>query len=78
MNSSPRGAQELGLSGEVGLADLVEEERAAVGDLELPARARVGAGERAALVAEQLDSMQVRGDRGAVEARERERRFAGS
>ena len=48
-------AQQLGLQLERQLADLVEEQRAAVGLLEQAARARaVGAGERAAHVAEQL------------------------
>src|SRR6185436_9666904 len=47
-------AQELGLELGLELADLVEEERAAVGELEPAALALAGAGERALLVAEQL------------------------
>src|SRR5688572_33092077 len=43
--------EELDLQLGVELADLVEEERAAVGDLELADLARDGAGERAALMA---------------------------
>ena len=50
-------AQELGLQRQRQLADLVEEQRAAVGRLEVaPACAAIGAGERALLVAEQLAS----------------------
>ena len=60
-------AQQLGLQRRVHLADLVEEERAAVGGLEAAdARAR-GAGEGALLVAEELALEQVLGDRGAVD-----------
>ena len=47
-------AQELRLRLERHVADLVEEERAAVGGLELALAARDRAGERAALVAEEL------------------------
>ena len=47
-------AQQLDLDGEVHLADLVEQERAAVGALEPPLLARRGAGERPFLVAEEL------------------------
>ncbi len=46
--------QQLRLHLERQLADLVEEERAAVGDLEAAERALDGAGEGALLVAEQL------------------------
>jgi hypothetical protein len=45
-------AQQLGLQLGLELADLVEEERAAVRQLEPPALALGGAGERALLVAE--------------------------
>src|SRR5207244_13077262 len=47
-------AQQLDLHGGGGLADLVEEDRAAIGLLKEPALLADGAGERAALVAEQL------------------------
>ena len=47
-------AQELRLHGRADIADLVEEDGAAVGELELAELALVGAGEGAALVAEQL------------------------
>ena len=47
-------AQQLGLQLGLELADLVEEERAAVGQLEPAALALGRAGERALLVAEQL------------------------
>ena len=57
-------AQELGLQLERELADLVEEQRAAVGALEGARALAVGAGEGAALVAEQL----------ALDERARERR----
>ena len=47
-------AQQLDLRRQVDVADLVEEQRAALGQLEAPLLARFGAGERALLVAEQL------------------------
>jgi hypothetical protein len=47
-------AQQLGLQGRRDLADLVEQQRAAVGQLEAALAHPVGAGERALLVAEQL------------------------
>src|SRR5262249_1975497 len=53
------------------LADLVEEERAAVRELEAPRLARHRAGERAALVAEELALDQLLRDRGAVHLDER-------
>ena len=59
-------AQELRLEGGVELADLVEEERPAVGELE-PARLRLGrAGEGALLVAEELALDERGGQGGAV------------
>src|SRR6185436_11579341 len=64
-------AQELGLHRERQLADLVEEHRAAVRALERAGVRVGGAGERAALVAEQLALDQVRRDRAAVEHDER-------
>ena len=45
-------AQELGLELDGHLGDLVEQDRAGAGELELAADAALGAGERAALVAE--------------------------
>ena len=60
--------QQLGLQLERQVADLVEEQRAAVGQLEAarPSR-RDGAGEGALLVAEQLALEQAGGQRGAVD-----------
>ena len=54
-------AEELGLDAGRHLADLVEEERAAVGELEAARAAVAGAGEGAALVAEELALEQVLG-----------------
>ena len=59
------------------VADLVEEQRAAVGLLEAPATQLIGAGERALLVTEQLRLQQVRGERRRVERDERLARRAG-
>jgi hypothetical protein len=56
-------AQQLGLQVERHLADLVEEQRAAVGELERAGARGDGAGERALLVAEQLALEQVLGAR---------------
>ena len=64
-------AQQLGLQRERHLADLVEEQRAAVGGFEEADLALVGAGERAALVAEQLALEQRLGQRRAVELDQR-------
>ena len=64
-------AQHLGLGGRRHVADLVEEEGAAVALLELADAAAVGAGEGALLVAEQLALQQVLGDGGAVQRQER-------
>ena len=64
-------AQQLGLRARVHLADLVEEDRAAVGALEVAELARVRVGEGAALVAEQLALEQVLGDGGAVDRHQR-------
>jgi len=47
-------AQQLDLGREVDVADLVEEERSAVGELEPSLLALLGAGEGAFLVAEEL------------------------
>ena len=66
-------AQHLGLRLQAHVADLVEEDRAAVGDLELAAPIRDGAGERAAHVAEQLALDQLFGNRRAVDLDERRR-----
>ena len=64
-------AQQLDLRALGNLADLVEEERAAVGLLEAPLAPRDRAGERAALVAEELALEQPLGERRAVQADER-------
>ena len=53
-------AQEPGLQGRRHVADLVEEQRAAVGLLEAAAAQLGGTGERALLVAEQFRLQQVR------------------
>ena len=63
--------QYLGLHGQRCVADLVEEQRAAVALLELADAAAVGAGEGALLVAEQLALQQRLGDGGAVQRQER-------
>jgi hypothetical protein len=59
-------AQHLGLGLEGHVADLVEEDGAALGRLEAAHPARVGPGEGALLVAEQLALHQLAGDGGAV------------
>ena len=64
-------AQHLRLHLQAHVADLVEEQRAAVGQLELAAAPGERAGERALLVAEQLGLDQLLGDRGAVDLHER-------
>src|SRR2546428_286597 len=65
------GAEELRLEVQAQRADLVEEHRPAVGELELPELAGVGAGERALLVAEELRLDQRVGDGGDVHGDER-------
>jgi hypothetical protein len=64
-------AQQLGLQRDVELADLVEEDRAAVGLLEAAEVLADRAGEAALLVAEQRRLDQLLGDRAAVEHDER-------
>src|SRR5205807_1472378 len=64
-------AKQLRLGAERHLADLVQEDRALVGRLELADLLLGRPGEGAALVAEQLAFEQGLGDRGAVEADER-------
>ena len=64
-------AQQLGLEVEPDVADLVEEEGAAVGAADDAREGRVGAGEGAAAVAEQLALEHVARHRGAVERHER-------
>ena len=59
--------QQLGLQPDVHLANLVEQERAAVRSFELAQTASHGPAESALLVAEQLAFQQVLGDRGAVQ-----------
>ena len=63
--------EQLGLGGHRHLADLVEEQRAAVGLLEQAALLRLGVGEGAALVTEELALEQALGHRGAVDLDER-------
>ena len=63
-------AQQLGLHRERHVADLVQEQRAAAGALELAAALLGGAGERARFVAEELALDQLGGHRGAVQALE--------
>ena len=70
-------AQDLGLQRQRQVADLVEEQRAAMRQLELARLARDRAGERALLVAEELGLEQRLGNRGAVDGDERRRRRAG-
>ena len=65
------GAQQLGLQARVHLADFVEQQRAAIGFLELADAPRDGAGERALLVAEQFGFQQVLRNRRAIDADER-------
>ena len=64
-------AQQLGLQRERHVADLVEEQRAAVGGLELARGLLGGAGEGARLVAEQLAFEQLLGNGRAVDGDER-------
>src|SRR6516165_10840387 len=64
-------AQHLGLGGQRHVADLVEEEGAAVALLELTDAAAVGAGEGALLVAEQLALQEALRDGRAVEGQKR-------
>ena len=66
-----RTRKQLGLDLEVDVADLVEEERAAVGLLEPPDAVAVGPGERTLDVAEQLAFEQALRQGGAVELDER-------
>src|SRR5262249_44251159 len=68
--------QELRLQARVHLGDLVEEDRAAVRDLELAELALLRAGERALLVAEQLALEQLLRQRRTVHFHERAARAA--
>ncbi len=61
-------AQQLGLQAHVHLGDFVEQQRAAIGLLELADAARERAGEGALLVAEQFGFQQVLRDRRAIDA----------
>ena len=65
------GAQQFGLEVEGQFANLVEEQRAVVGNLEAAPALRVGAGERPFLVAEQLALDERRRQRRAVQRDER-------
>src|SRR6056297_1608078 len=60
-------AQQLALKRQRNLADLVQEQRAAVGELHAPDPVAMGAGERALDVTEELAFEQVLGHRGAVD-----------
>ena len=64
-------AQQLGLEGWLHLADLVEQDRAAVGQLEQARSLGNGTGEGAAAMAEQLRLDQITRDGGAVDLDER-------
>ena len=64
-------AQELRLRRQAHLADLVEEQHAAGGQLDLARLGLLRAGERAALVAEELRLEQLLGQRRAVQRDER-------
>ena len=64
-------AQQLDLGGQRHVADLVEEQRAAVGVLEPALAVAVGAGERPLDVAEELALQDVLAERGAVQGDER-------
>ena len=71
-------AQQLHLRGEVDVANLVEEQRPAVGELEAAFLPRLGAGKRALLVAEQLRFDQAFGQRGTAHFDERLLRAQGA
>ncbi len=64
-------AQQFHLHGQAHVADLVEEQRAALGDLEPALAGGDGAGERALLVTEQFGLEQFSGDGAAVDGDER-------
>src|SRR5579872_3400937 len=66
-----KNTQELRLQGRRELPDLVEEERAACGELDTPRFASHGAGERSLLVAEELTLEQVGAEGRAVDRHER-------
>ena len=64
-------AQQLGLHAERHLADLIEEQRTPLGQLEPPFLLAVGAGERPALVTEELALQQRLGQRRTVDRDQR-------
>src|SRR5262249_4044848 len=64
-------SEQLDLEGGAHLADFVEEERAAIGELELPLALGVSAGVGALLVPEELRFQQGLGNRAAVDRDER-------
>jgi len=70
-------AQELGLKADVELADLIQEQRAAIGHLEAPLLAVGGASERAAFVTEQYAFDEIGRDGAAVLNDERSLRAFG-
>src|SRR5262249_58510024 len=65
--------QQLDLNGRRDVADLVQEERAFVGQLELARLGHGGSGKRALLEAEELALKKIVGDGGAVDLDERPR-----
>src|SRR5207237_4048290 len=71
------GAQQLRLNRETDLADLIEEDRAAVRELEASELAAIGARERALLVSEELRLRERFRQRGAVDFDERSVSAAG-
>ena len=65
------GAQQFGLQAHVHFGNFVEQQRAAIGFLELADAAAERAGEGAFLMAEQFGLQEVLGDRGAIDGDER-------
>ena len=63
-------AQQLGLQHERQLAQFIEKKRAMIGELEQADAPAVGAGERAALVAEKFALQQTLGNRAAIDRNE--------
>jgi hypothetical protein len=63
-------AKQLGLNVRAHISDLIEEERAAIGQLELPLPAHRCAGERSLLMPEQFGFDQLRRQSGAIDGDE--------